>query len=268
MSESSDISSIMEGLKDSFIETATEKLNILDDMIEVLRTDTDSSNDVMTDFRGQVHSLKGIGGTFGFPLISMICHRLEEYIETERTFSADEFDELQMFVDKIRQIIEIGDNPDDKESERTLAELPTPPDPAPTTAPVTEVKIILASPMATLRKMAEFFLSEQGCQVISTDSSVKAFQLAVENRPHLVISSVQMETMSGTDLGRAVAAVSLLKNTRVSLMTSSADAGDLSAGIPDEFSCIRTDHMEDDISEVLNALNIDLITERPGDGAI
>jgi|GEM_PF-4035429 len=105
--------------------------------------------------------------------------------------------------------------------------------------------------MAAMRQLAEFFLTEQGCQVISTGSSVEAFQLIVENRPDLVVSSVQMETLSGIDLGRAISAISFLRNTRVSLLTSSADAGDLDARIPGEFSFIRTDSLEDDISEVL-----------------
>jgi len=254
MPDSSDIDSIVEGLKESFIESATEKLNNLDTMIETLQNISVEGDDVITDFRGQVHSLKGIGGTFGFPLVSVICHRLEEYIETERTFSAEEFDQIQMFIDQIRVIIEAGDNPGDAESKIILADLPTPPELTPVTRPAVDVKIVLASPMAALRELAEFFLVEQGCRVFSTDSSVEAFQLAVENRPDLVITSVQMEAMGGIDLGRAVAAVSVLKGTRVSLMTSSADVGDLSVGIPKEFSCIRTDHMENDISELLNAV--------------
>lgn len=90
--------------------------------------------------------------------------------------------------------------------------------------------------------------------MLCTESSVDAFRLTVENRPDLLVSSVQLETLSGIDLGRAVSAVSALKSTKISLLTSSADIGDLSADIPETFTFIRTDHMEDDIVEVLSTI--------------
>ena len=251
MSGDSGFDSLFEELKESFIETAVEKIDALDEMIVALRDDPKGNDQVLGEFRRQVHSLKGLGGTFGFPLVSVICHRMEGYIEIAREYSVADFDDVQVFVDQIRRVVENRDNPDEAESEEILHVLPAQAGATQAPRALHETKIVLATPMAAMRQLAEFFLTEQGCQVISTGSSVEAFQLIVENRPDLVVSSVQMETLSGIDLGRAISAISFLRNTRVSLLTSSADAGDLDARIPGEFSFIRTDSLEDDISEVL-----------------
>ncbi len=252
MSDDPNLDAIIAGLKDSFIESTMERLIALDTLIQNLQSGDGSDGEAMADFRGQIHSIKGTGGTFGFPLVSIICHRLEEVIQDERDYTMQEFDQVQLFVDYIRKIIESGDDPDEADAEEILANLPTISAPQQTVRRTTDLKIVLVTPMAAMRQLAEFYLSEQGCHVLSTDSSVDAFRLAVENRPDLVISSVQMETLNGIDLGRAISAISLLRNTKISLMTSSADAGDLSVGIPEEFTYIRTDHLEDDISKVLD----------------
>lgn len=254
MSDDSDVDAIFAGLKDSFIESTIERLESLDSLIQSIQSGDSNNAGEMTDFRGQIHSIKGTGGTFGFPVVSIICHRLEEMIKEEREYSPDEFDLVQQFVDQIRKIIEQGQEPDETEAEEILASLPTISTPIHQDRAASDVKIVLVTPMAALRQLAEFYLSEHGCQVLCTESSVDAFRLTVENRPDLLVSSVQLETLSGIDLGRAVSAVSALKSTKISLLTSSADIGDLSADIPETFTFIRTDHMEDDIVEVLSTI--------------
>ena len=245
---------LIESMKERFIETATEKINDLDDMIGSLRTDDAEHAALMRSFRGEVHSLKGAGGTFGFPFVSVVCHRLEQFIEADRSYSKAELDGVQLFVDELRGIIEGHEDPDEDTSEKILATLPKPFGEKPSVQTTKELLIVLASPMAAIRQMAEFFLAEEGCQVLSTGSSLDAFRLAVENRPDMLISSIQMETIGGLDLARAVSAVSFLQNTRISLMTSSSDAGEVRSGIPKQFATIRTDQMEEDLANAVAAV--------------
>jgi len=254
MPENADIDPILDRLRESFIETASERLDTLDSYIATLLQGSQGTTDVMTDFRGQTHSLKGTGGTFGFPLISVICHRLEEYIDDDRQYLADELEKVQDFVDQIRKIIELGINPDEAESEEILATLPIRAIAPSAPIDVRELKVVLVSPMSALRQLTGFFLSENGCQIESTDSPTDAFRLIIEGKPDLVISSIQMQAINGIDLGRAISAVSFLQNTKMCLLTSSADIGDLSDGIPEGFACVRTDQMEDDILDLVSEI--------------
>jgi len=254
MSYEMDMDPIVLSLRDSYIETAMEKLDSFDTSIDILKKDFEGSSEAMTAFRGDVHSLKGVSGTFGFPLISVICHRLEEYIQVERPYSREEFEHIQVFSDQMRTIVEQRENPNNDISEQILAELPTPNTAFIQPQKSNGLKVVLVSPMAALRQMAEFYLSDLGCQITATESPIEAFRFIVEQRPDLIITSVQMQQLSGIDLGRAVSEISFLKTTKIALMTSSADVGDLSRGIPDKFLAIRTDQLEDDISEAIESM--------------
>lgn len=252
MSEDYDADAIIESLRDSYFEAATEKLNEMDEIVGIHRDGGDADGALMHNLRRQLHSLKGTSGTFGFPVITVICHRLEEYFVEERQYSEQELDGGQIYLDRIRQIVEEKRNPDDAESERILADLPMH---AGVTNEIAEeavrTTVVLVSPMAAMRKLAEFYLSENHCEVFATSSSLEAFSLMLAHRPDMLVTSVQMETLNGIDLGRAVKAVSSLKGTKVVLMTSSADAGALYGGVPADFSCVKTNQLEDDISELL-----------------
>ena len=245
---------ILNELRDSFIETSGEKIGVLDSAISRLKEDYDGNQELMTDFRGQIHSLKGIGGTFGFPIITVICHRMEEYIEQDRAYTPDEFDDLQVYSDELRRMLEIGENPDEEATAEILSMLPTASENTATPSEPSEIEVVFISPTAALRQLAGFFLSDRNCAVTTTDDPFEAYQICVQMRPNLIISSVQMQKLNGIELLRSLRAISFLESSRFILLTSSSDVGELSAGLPDEIKCIRTDHMEDDINDLVDEI--------------
>lgn len=252
MPEDFDADEIIESLMDSFYEAAAEKLNQMDEIINIHRDGEDADGSQMNELRRQLHSLKGTSGTFGFPLITVICHRLEEYLVEDRQYESEELDGGQIYLDQIRRIVEEKSNPDDEESETILANLPGQSSPSEENSQSpAPIKVVLVSPMAAMRKLAEFYLTENSCEVIATNSATDAFSLTLEHRPDILITSVQMEVLNGIDLGRAIAAISSLRETKIVLMTSSADAGALYDGVPLEFDSIRTSQLEDDISALM-----------------
>ncbi|MEC8204385.1 MAG: Hpt domain-containing protein, partial [Pseudomonadota bacterium] len=69
--------------------------------------------------------LKGSAGTYGFDSVSLIAHRLEDYIETTRRLSSENLLDVQVIVDRIRKIFEGGDEVPNDRSTPILDSPPT-----------------------------------------------------------------------------------------------------------------------------------------------
>ena len=64
-------------------ELLTDALERLEDIAEELVKSSSPGNDseeTLLAVRRQFHSLKGMGGSFGFPTITLVAHRLEDYL--------------------------------------------------------------------------------------------------------------------------------------------------------------------------------------------
>ena len=70
----------MASLRIEFIERANDHLDELDAAIRSAEHDSAGKFPDEYEFRRSVHSVKGSGGTFGFPLVTVIAQRLEDYM--------------------------------------------------------------------------------------------------------------------------------------------------------------------------------------------
>ena len=91
---------MMKTLQVEVHDDATDRLNemiaILDRMAEQGPNDGD-----LSAFRRLAHNLKGLGGSFGYPAMSQIAHRLESYVADMTTWTAETPRKLQLFLDGI-----------------------------------------------------------------------------------------------------------------------------------------------------------------------
>jgi len=249
-----EIDAIFEQLRQSFLETATQKLDDLDTMLNEMWEERSSDSAVRIQFLGELHSLKGMGGTFQFPVVSVICHHLETYLEDGGEWPDDQLSGVQIYLDAVRQTVDSGVNPDDDDSEKIVSELPHKQPLEKEKLVKSDLRVLLVTPAYSLRQLVEFYLVDSGCTVTKTDSAFDGFRIAVIERPELVISSVEMNEMGGVDLGRALMSVSKLPDLRFCLLTGSSDAGELAQGLPDGMRVIRTGNVEGDIENVMGEL--------------
>ena len=74
-----DVQAMLRQLRASYLDEMEEKLvGIETDLLALERTDR--FQEVFERAYRKVHSMKGSAGTYGLPIISKICHQLEEYI--------------------------------------------------------------------------------------------------------------------------------------------------------------------------------------------
>ncbi len=246
-------------MRANFVETAVHRLDSLDEIITSLWDDRARGPDLVGEFLGSVHSLKGTGGTFGYPHFSMVCHHLESYMVGLTEPDDAQLDDIQAFIDRLRDCLDIWPAPPDEEVQGIVRSLP-----GRETAPADEGRdddepdpeVILVSQAASIRQLAEFYFKDFGCNVVTVTDAFEGFRRAIEEKPDLVVASVVMEGLSGVDLIDALKATRAMGGGRFALLSSTADVGDMAGGIPDGAAVIPTEDMETGIERALDALGL------------
>ena len=115
----------LERLKTDYIEGSGDKLGKIDTIIERMHSGTGDRGADFVDLQRDIHSLKGSAGTFGFSSVTIVAHRLEDYIEATRRLSNEQLMDVQVFIDRIRGIFQADVNPTEAEMDAFLRALPS-----------------------------------------------------------------------------------------------------------------------------------------------
>ncbi len=103
---SPDFEVILERLKGEFVEYAKDTIVELENLIKAGQGQDGAHENIIKTVRRSVHDLKGTGDSFGFPLITLLAHRMES-IFAARPDPDDEFlTDAQCFVDHMRWALE------------------------------------------------------------------------------------------------------------------------------------------------------------------
>ena len=231
-----DFDAFVEQFRNEFIETTSERLVSIDDLITSMMNNNESDT-TLAEFLRHIHSIKGQGATFDFPIITTIAHRLEDYVETAPEHSMTQLGDIQRFVDIIRKIIESGTNPDEAQSQTILSSLPV-------TAkgfddvesidepkPIQDVQILLVMPKGTQRKIIGKELAACGFHISNAENPVDAIKYAISHKPDIVIVSRIMEQMGGREFAKVFSDIELIQDCHIVIATtasrSTSDLSDL-----------------------------------------
>ncbi len=224
---------VLKELRLEFIGTADEMLQKIERTIRARET-LDSMEDIARD----AHNLKGMGATFDFPLLSVIAHRLEDYLKDlfkdDAPLSEDENENILVFVDRMHDVLDGKLGPDDSESAAVLRTLPT----LKSTQKPRDVvrEVLLVMPRETATTIAARRMQSRGYRVVTVHSTIDAFRIAKQLLPDFVLAAAVMPELDGIDFSCALRAMSATRNIPVALITS-FDSGDsvlqaLPAGVP------------------------------------
>ncbi|MDD9876706.1 MAG: Hpt domain-containing protein [Magnetovibrio sp.] len=116
---------IIANLRGEFLEDARKRLDLLNEA-RVTASRADDPEPPFKTFRQELHTLKGMGQSFGFGSITLISRRLEENLKdgTAEGFSNDET--VPPYLAAMDEIVDAGEEPSDDEIESILEALPLP----------------------------------------------------------------------------------------------------------------------------------------------
>ena len=253
-----ELDDFVEQFRREFIETTIERLSTVDDLITAMM-ENQNADEALGEFLRHIHSLKGQGGTFDFPTITTVAHRLEDYVETAPEHTDSQLKDIQYFVDVLRRIIESGVDPDPQEITAILNSLPvTAQDYDKVEAfddhkPIQDVQILLVMPKGTQRKIIGKELAACGFQISNADTPVEAIKYAIDHKPDIIIGSREMEQMGGAEMAQVIQTIEATKDCRVVVAATSAKKDKELTNLPESARVIQKGPgFIDDLTECLS----------------
>jgi HPt (histidine-containing phosphotransfer) domain-containing protein len=212
---------ILAQMKDQFLDTAIEKIDRLNDILKKLVAGKQDDPDLQNEFRREIHSLKGMGGTFQMPMVTEICYKFELYLEGEASFNESLVDGCHQFIDRLTDLINNTQGHVDDTSVDWVGGLPL------KTDAVEEIKQADSKKVAVLVITSDALVSgvkagfiENGFEVIVYRSAFAAFEYAFMNAPAVFIIAEQLGEVNGAEILRALRGVKSLTGTALAMICS------------------------------------------------
>ncbi len=200
MSIDTEMALILAEMRQDFIETAEDRLKDAAAALVALDSGEGRARDHMMTVKRSIHGVKGLGGTFGFPGVSTICHAIEDYIETSRDIGRDEVRDIQMFIDRIEAILERGEDMPANVVADMIHDLPLRRNASKVSALSGATRVLLLMPKGIQRKIVGGELSSFGFDVIIADEPIEAIDLALAHRPDIIVTGMQVGRLTGLEL--------------------------------------------------------------------
>ena len=218
---------IIRELKGEFIEDTLDRLETLDEALDGVALGRVADGEVISIIRREAHSIKGMGGSFGFPIISNIAHRLEDYLAGVKVMDDTVQANVLLFIEVMREVVEDGENPDDMISDIVLKRLPAQwvPTTSPKGAPAgRQWEVLLGLESAVLRSVIGRSLADHGCRALTAASPFEIIQMAATMKPDAIIMTTVMDGLWGADVARALGVMGVTSEIPVALLTTLDDA--------------------------------------------
>lgn len=208
-------------LRQDFLEDVVDRLDRMEDaLFPSTGNPSDDSSAVLQVLRRECHNIKGMGSSFGFPIVTTIAHRLEDYLATIAGFTDRHAIDIDTYLGHLRAIVERGHDPAEKAAGKIIRSLPINAGFDVADVKQRDVEVLLIAPSRTIAHMVSRELAACGYRVTTARTPWEAFELCICMRPDIVIASATLERVSGIDLLRMFAAISTTADIHRAVLTS------------------------------------------------
>lgn len=245
-------------VENEFLEEARDIMNQLEIQRENLRSNF--SEEEMTKLRRNVQLLGAQAHTADFSIVSLLSHRLEDYLERIQNMNDPHGDHVRFFLDKIEAALDgtleiakpnasaelVRELPSTSKFDHEFGDLEK-----------KNIEILVIVPDKATGHIVEREMAECGYRVAFAKSSFKGFELAVRTRPDMVLASGQIDDLSGIDLANAFSAMPATKDIPFALLTSNDWGHPSLRALPHSVGLVRKGkHFGDDIADCLRRFQI------------
>ena len=223
---------------DEYLQEARDDLALFEVLLGNLRTGGNAAEEALPRMTSEVRKLLGLCTDMGLPLLDLLLRRLDNYITDLGDPNPRQIDDLDVFVDIMRGLLddEVDNDVDEAEFVRSL----------PVRRPVEledlehlSIEILLVDPNRTSARIIARDLQNCGYRVAMAQSSFEAIELAVRTRPDIVLSSSVLDDIAGVDLAAALATLPKTKSIPFVLVTSYEPGHPSLAGLPESAAVVR-----------------------------
>ncbi|WP_029006825.1 Hpt domain-containing protein [Azospirillum halopraeferens] len=244
-------------LRIEFVDDSRDRLQVMYETLDGYAKGTRKDAEVIGLVRLEAHNLKGTGTSFGFPTVSLVAHRLEDYLSDLTRLDEREVPNIQVFLDRIAELVDRAEQPALAETNRIIRALPVRYKFDVTDVEIRNIEIMLVTPSKVAAKKVGKELAACGFRTITVNDPIESISLAVRVPPDMLIASLVMDGLSGLDLIRGLRAMSVTRHVPMALLTSMDLDNPALKEIPHGVSVIRVgSHFGDDFAAVVAKHNL------------
>lgn len=250
--DTTQIDTALDELRADFLAGARDRLDEIEDGLWSLENpEVDAAEELLT-IRREIHSIKGMGTTFGFPSITIIAHRLEDYLADVESPGARHVEDIAVFLDHMRDIVNLAVDPGAEATDALVRSLPVNFTFNVDDVQTRNVEILLVIPARTVAHFVSSELRACGYRLTMAATPVQALELTILMKPDLIVTAMVMEHLSGIDLARAIRAMSNTEHIPMALLTSTSACSPELRRLPPDVEIIRLgNHLGDDLARVI-----------------
>ncbi len=223
-------------LTGEFIDFAQDSIQNLGQLVAAVKGGETSGQAALDEVLRSTHNIKGSAGTFGYPLVGAIAHRLEDYVCDLGAIETSHTGDIQVFLDRMQDVLDGDPATQNAEAANIVRSLPAKGGFDVRDVARMNVEIMVIMPKDAAARFVERELRACGYRVTNVPAPFMAFELAVLTRPDMILVSAVFRDLSGVDVANALKAMPITRTIPVALITSlSADAHslrELPAGVP------------------------------------
>ena len=244
-------------LRVEFIDDARDRLELMNAALDGVGKGTRGHSEAIGVLRLEAHNFKGMGTSFGYPTVSLVAHRLEDYLSGLKELDLRQLNDAQIFVDRIAELVDRAEQPMVAETNKIIRALPVRYQFEITDIQISNVEIMLVTPSKVVAKKVGAELAACGFRTVTVTDPIESISLAVRVPPDMVIASMVMDGLSGLDLIRGLRAMSITRDVPMALLTSLQLDNPALKEIPHGVSVIRVgEHFGDDFAAVVAKHNL------------
>ncbi len=242
-------------LEQEFRDDCSDKLERLSTCLESIAEGTDNSNSHIAEISMLAHSLKGMAAAFGYPGISMVAHRLEDYLATSETYNQQDIQNIYRFADQIQTLQKLKIQPDNNAISNILRELPEHSS-LEQTQENNAFEALVIMPNTVQRRFIQKELASAGFRMTSANTSFEAIELTVRLLPDLVLVSAIMDELEGVEIANILRAAKATKEIPIVIVTS-LEGKDIPSDLPDKtFIANKGENFSKDLAQCLSRIEI------------
>ena len=245
-------------IESEFLEEAQDIMNQLEILRENLRSHFNTEE--LATMRKNVQLLSAQAHTADFSLVSLLAHRLDDYLARIPNMDYPHGNDVRMFFDKLEQALDgtLTISSQDASAE-LVRELPnkTRFDHEFGDLEQKNIEILVIVPDKAMGHIVEREMAACGYRVSFAKTSFKGFELAVRTRPDMILAAGVIDDLSGIDLANAFAAMPTARDIPFALLTSYSWGHPSLRGLPPSAAVVRKGkEFGDDVAECFKRFSI------------
>jgi len=252
-----ELDDVVLALQGELITEAKDRLTRMAALLGALSEGTEAGAGALQKIRQDAHNLKGVGGTYGFPMITVVSHCLEDYLSDLDGRIDDDIAPVHHFFDVMHDILAGGYDDSDDWGSKLVRNLPVRTSADFEAGQPILVEVLMVMPTNAVSRHIEAELRACGYRVIKVRSSFEATEFAVRTRPDLIVVSGLLDELNGADVTRMLAVIGKTREIPVALVTSFERDHPKFAGLASRTAFVRKDtHLSDDLAVAITGLGL------------